>query len=431
MFSIEVLNKEHNLFGKLMLLPHCSATIGGKLTASFCLPELENLGLEFVLTRGAGRSFNCIPTQGPQDSFAALMYGHFDDRADLTFADTPVEITALDQDLALKEGETPDRAGVRVLRQACSLKSPKFPAIVVLGVTPTVLSFAAEQMVYIGRSSHNNIWLDSPDISSHHCRIGYESGKFWVEDLGSTNGTFLAQQQISGRQEIGAGSQVVLGKSTVVVGVTSAVELEQALKTKQGSKPNIKVKKSYPILISCSEVVKPARLEMTPGSGVVIGRDPSSDVWLGAPHISRRHAYIELTKTGIVHVEDESTNGISSSGGFIPKAEGLNLKDTPEVLNFGADITLAICFSEEQEKLFIGSHGNLNTFTNISAGQGDGRGKNAVSKATSREKIASSMAVDGDRPAMSAGAKLVLILFFISFLVVISIFAYLLYSYVQ
>jgi pSer/pThr/pTyr-binding forkhead associated (FHA) protein len=44
----------------------------------------------------------------------------------------------------------------------------------------------------LGRhAGHNDVVLSDPYISSKHARIIYESGKFFLEDLGSTNKTLL------------------------------------------------------------------------------------------------------------------------------------------------------------------------------------------------------------------------------------------------
>lgn len=45
----------------------------------------------------------------------------------------------------------------------------------------------------IGRSPDNDYILDKPAISTHHCRITYHelTHHYYIEDLGSTNGTFV------------------------------------------------------------------------------------------------------------------------------------------------------------------------------------------------------------------------------------------------
>lgn len=68
----------------------------------------------------------------------------------------------------------------------------------------------------IGRGEHNDVvLLLDPSVSTEHARIVADQGQFWIEDLGSTNGTFLGEARISGRTLIGAGSVFVVGRTTL------------------------------------------------------------------------------------------------------------------------------------------------------------------------------------------------------------------------
>ena len=48
----------------------------------------------------------------------------------------------------------------------------------------------------LGRKADNDIVIDNPAISGHHCRISVQGGTYFVEDLESTNGTFVNEKRI-------------------------------------------------------------------------------------------------------------------------------------------------------------------------------------------------------------------------------------------
>lgn len=51
--------------------------------------------------------------------------------------------------------------------------------------------------VVIGRGTNCDVSLNDEAVSAHHAQITYHHGQWWLEDLGSTNGTYLNMDQIS------------------------------------------------------------------------------------------------------------------------------------------------------------------------------------------------------------------------------------------
>ncbi len=47
----------------------------------------------------------------------------------------------------------------------------------------------------LGASSNNELVLQDDFISAHHARLRWDGASWWVEDLGSTNGTFVDDGQ--------------------------------------------------------------------------------------------------------------------------------------------------------------------------------------------------------------------------------------------
>ena len=63
----------------------------------------------------------------------------------------------------------------------------------------------------IGRSPDNAVIIDNPAVSGHHARVFSESGAVILEDLNSTNGTFVNGQSTT-RRVLRSGDVVLIGK---------------------------------------------------------------------------------------------------------------------------------------------------------------------------------------------------------------------------
>ena len=65
----------------------------------------------------------------------------------------------------------------------------------------------------IGRGSDAAIRLDDDYVSTRHARIAASGDQWFVEDLGSTNGTFVGTVRITQPTTITMGTQVRVGKT--------------------------------------------------------------------------------------------------------------------------------------------------------------------------------------------------------------------------
>ncbi|MGO1590675.1 MAG: FHA domain-containing protein FhaB/FipA [Ancrocorticia sp.] len=67
----------------------------------------------------------------------------------------------------------------------------------------------------IGRSPDSALVLDDSYSSSRHARLYLDGGQWWVEDLDSTNGTYVAGRRISAPLQLREGVPIVVGKTTM------------------------------------------------------------------------------------------------------------------------------------------------------------------------------------------------------------------------
>ncbi|MEZ0577570.1 FHA domain-containing protein [Nocardioides sp. MH1] len=77
------------------------------------------------------------------------------------------------------------------------------------GITATL----GDAPILIGRGTDAAIRLDDDYVSTRHARIAASGDQWYVEDLGSTNGTYLGSQRITQPTTIGLGAQVRIGKT--------------------------------------------------------------------------------------------------------------------------------------------------------------------------------------------------------------------------
>src|SRR3712207_2596763 len=60
----------------------------------------------------------------------------------------------------------------------------------------------------IGRDQKNNIVVELDNVSRRHAKITTRNGKSVVADLGSTNGTFVSDEEVKGEAQLRSGDFV-------------------------------------------------------------------------------------------------------------------------------------------------------------------------------------------------------------------------------
>jgi pSer/pThr/pTyr-binding forkhead associated (FHA) protein len=98
---------------------------------------------------------------------------------------------------------------------------------------PVRLSFETEEglkelritmpEITFGRDPGNDCQLNDKTVSSRHARLSFHHQQWWLEDLGSTNGTFLNQEPISSPMVVTSGDQIACGKINVTIHLENPV----------------------------------------------------------------------------------------------------------------------------------------------------------------------------------------------------------------
>ena len=87
---------------------------------------------------------------------------------------------------------------------------------------------ADTRVIGLGRRATNEVCIPDRSVSATHARIVFEDGSAWVEDLNSTNGTYINGRLVS-RQRLEDDDEIILGKIRVTFARRSARDAAAAI----------------------------------------------------------------------------------------------------------------------------------------------------------------------------------------------------------
>lgn len=77
----------------------------------------------------------------------------------------------------------------------------------------TEIALSGRQLT-IGRAGDSDLIVDDEYASTHHAKLVFINGEWLIQDLDSTNGTFLEGQKVSTPQTVSLNAQVRIGQTT-------------------------------------------------------------------------------------------------------------------------------------------------------------------------------------------------------------------------
>jgi hypothetical protein len=146
----------------------------------------------------------------------------------------------------------------------------------------------ADKQILIGRSSDLDMVLVEDMVSRKHARIQTQGEQIWIEDLGSTNGTFVNGEKIK-RARLKEGDRVLIGTSILKViagdapkdGMDAKRELENVAQQRKNSQQRT-------MSGSIEEVPLPDLLQLfgtSKKSGVLVVRSDNNQI--GRIHLKK------------------------------------------------------------------------------------------------------------------------------------------------
>ena len=108
----------------------------------------------------------------------------------------------------------PPRQARAARPQRAGRGSPRFLVVTAGALKGTSLDLA-QQQITLGRANDATLVLNDDYASSRHARIFPQDGQWIVEDLGSTNGTYLDRQKVTRPTPVPLGVPIRIGKTVL------------------------------------------------------------------------------------------------------------------------------------------------------------------------------------------------------------------------
>ena len=92
------------------------------------------------------------------------------------------------------------------------MASQTYQLVIRSGPNPGKIFELVQDEITIGRDIGNRIVINDPEVSRKHARLTLQSGGFVIEDLGSTNGSFVNGQRLIGPHMLRPGETIMFGE---------------------------------------------------------------------------------------------------------------------------------------------------------------------------------------------------------------------------
>lgn len=116
--------------------------------------------------------------------------------------------------MSARAAAAPSRPGRPPKPAKAKRRGPGSLVVVEGPLTGTVIPLGTAP-VTLGRAPDSTLVLDDDYASNNHAVLTLDQGRWVVNDLGSTNGTWLGRTRLTSPTELGLGQQIRVGRTTL------------------------------------------------------------------------------------------------------------------------------------------------------------------------------------------------------------------------
>ncbi len=180
----------------------------------------------------------------------------------------------------------------------------------------------------IGRDPSADCVISHKGVSHQHARITRLGDGHLLEDLASTNGTFLNGQRLTGAMPLNSGDEIKLGQSISLIFEAPTVEADSEIAGTviyEGSPP---IKPTEPPQFAVAIAGSISDVYTLTKDLVTVGRADDNDIVISSKIVSRHHARLERADGGYqIVVLPKTRNPLYLEGGVVTASRRLQHED--------------------------------------------------------------------------------------------------------
>ncbi|MGB7875091.1 MAG: FHA domain-containing protein [Anaerolineales bacterium] len=210
--------------------------------------------------------------------------------------------------------------------------------------SPTEFELTQSEII-IGRDPDVDITISSPAVSRSHARLTRDGDGYLIEDLGSSNGTFINGESVNERRLLKSGDQVRLGQA--IVFDYSAPQDEQATVVSQIPDPSagvLETQLEQSIDFEAIKAAPPKFVVTVAGESsqtysltrpvITIGRGQDNDIVIPSPIVSSQHARLDrMNDEYVLEMLPQAKNPVLAEGRPL---DGAHVLQHGDILRIGS-----------------------------------------------------------------------------------------------
>ena len=140
----------------------------------------------------------------------------------------------------------------------------------------------------IGRALDSDLQIDDASVSRSHAMVSVKGEEFTLIDLGSASGTRIGEYSIAGRR-VSAGSEIAVGNTRL-----GLINVDVTHGAPSSGDTIVGTSSGHSLALIAQSGPDAGRSFPLPSAQNIIGRDPTAQVSLSDPTVSRRHAMVRV-----------------------------------------------------------------------------------------------------------------------------------------